>query len=150
MTEIFDGLAVVDDPIQEEDRVIHLLASLPDSYDMLVTAVEANVNMPKMEVVTGRYYTRNKNKRNSETSDESKAMIVKQQWRGKFGSKCYYCGTFGHIKRNCRELNTQKHDVADEKEFKENFDNKHKAYNMVEMKREDSSSVPLHLVAMKE
>ena len=55
---------------------------------MLVTAVEANVNMPKMEVVTGRYYTRNKNKRNSETSDESKAMIVKQQWRGKFGPKC--------------------------------------------------------------
>ena len=116
---------------------------------MLVTAVEANVNMPKMEVVTGRYYTRNKNKRNSETSDESKAMIVEQQWRGKFGPKCYYCGKFGHVKRNCRELNTPKHDV-DEKEFKENFDNKHKAYNMVEMKREDSSSVPLHLVAMKE
>ena len=70
--------------------------------------------------------------------DETKAMIVKQQWRGK-GPKCYYCGRFGHIKRNCRELNTQKHDV-DEKEFKENFDNKHKAYNMVKMKREDSSS----------
>jgi hypothetical protein len=31
MTEIFDGLAVIDDPITEEDRVVHLLASLPES-----------------------------------------------------------------------------------------------------------------------
>ena len=42
MTEIFDELSVIDDPITEEDRVVHLLASLPDSFSMLVTALEAN------------------------------------------------------------------------------------------------------------
>ena len=31
MTEIFDGLSVIGDPISEEDRAVHLLASLPDS-----------------------------------------------------------------------------------------------------------------------
>ena len=54
MTEIFDGLSVVGDPVLDEDRVVHLLASLPDSYNMLVTALEANAEVPQMEVVTER------------------------------------------------------------------------------------------------
>lgn len=54
MTEIFEGLSVIGDPILEEDRVVHLLASLPDSYNMQVTAFEANVEVPKFEVVTER------------------------------------------------------------------------------------------------
>ena len=52
MTEIFDGLSVIADPMQEEDRVVHLLASLPESFNMLVTALEANPDVPKIEVVT--------------------------------------------------------------------------------------------------
>ena len=43
MTEVFN-----------EDRVVHLLASLPDSYNVLVTALEANEEVPKMEMVTER------------------------------------------------------------------------------------------------
>ncbi len=39
MMEVFEGLSVVGDPISDEDRVVHLLASLPDSYGMLVTAL---------------------------------------------------------------------------------------------------------------
>ena len=54
MTEIFDGLSVAGDAVSEEDRVVHLLAGLPDSYNMLVTALEANAEVPKMEVVTER------------------------------------------------------------------------------------------------
>ena len=30
---------VIGDPITEEDRVVHLMASLPDSYNVLVTAL---------------------------------------------------------------------------------------------------------------
>lgn len=52
MTEVFDGLAVVGAPVEEEDKVVQILASLPDSYDMLVTALEANETVPKLEVVT--------------------------------------------------------------------------------------------------
>lgn len=32
--------------------MVHLLASLPESYDMLVTALEANSEIPKIEFVT--------------------------------------------------------------------------------------------------
>lgn len=39
VTELFDALA---DALNEKDRVVHLLASLPGSYDMLVTALKAN------------------------------------------------------------------------------------------------------------
>ena len=54
MTEVLDELSVVDEPVKEEDRVVYLLASLPDSYNGLVTALEANAEVPKIEVVTER------------------------------------------------------------------------------------------------
>ena len=54
LTEIFNELSVVGDVITDEDRVVHLLASLPDSYNVLVTALEASEEVPKMEIVTGR------------------------------------------------------------------------------------------------
>ena len=54
MTEIFDALLVVDDPVSEDDCVVHLLASLPGSFNMLVTTLEANAEVPKMELVTER------------------------------------------------------------------------------------------------
>lgn len=44
---------MIGDSVTEEDRVVHLLASLPDSFNMLVTALEANLKtVPKMENVT--------------------------------------------------------------------------------------------------
>ena len=51
MMEVFEGLSVVGDPISEEDRVVHLLASLPDSYGMLVTVLEAHEQVPEMDLV---------------------------------------------------------------------------------------------------
>ena len=55
MSEIFEELAVIGDAISEEDRVVHLLASLPDSYNVLVTALEAqSENMPSWSLVTER------------------------------------------------------------------------------------------------
>ena len=48
MTELFNELAIVGDAIEEEDRVVYLLASLPDSYNTLVTALEAHEEVPKM------------------------------------------------------------------------------------------------------
>ena len=52
MTELFDALAVAGEMVSDEDRVVYLLASLPDSYNVLVTALEANAEVPKLEVVS--------------------------------------------------------------------------------------------------
>ena len=54
MMELFNELAIVGDVIQDEDHVIYLLVSLPDSFSTLVTALEANEEVPKMEIVTER------------------------------------------------------------------------------------------------
>ena len=37
LTEIFNDMAVIGDPVNEEDGVGHLLASLPEDYNMLET-----------------------------------------------------------------------------------------------------------------
>ena len=50
--EVFQELEIIGDPIEEEDRVVHILASLPESFDMLVTALEASVEVPSIEIVT--------------------------------------------------------------------------------------------------
>ena len=51
MTEVLDALPIVGDPVSE-DRVVHLLANLPDSFDMLVTVLGTNEKVPKLETVT--------------------------------------------------------------------------------------------------
>ena len=54
MTELFDFLSVAGETVSEEYHVVYLLASLPESYNVLVTALEANEEVPKLEVVTER------------------------------------------------------------------------------------------------
>ena len=116
MTEVFDSLSVVGDPIAEEDRVVHLLASLPESYNMLVTALEASVEVPKLELVTERLLHEERKLRDREgaTAGSVKAMTVKQPY--KKGPKCHYCKRFGHIRRNCRKFAQDNKPDSNEKE----------------------------------
>ena len=51
MTEIFNELAVIGAAMEDEDKVVTLLASLPEAYNMFVTALEASTEVPQMEVV---------------------------------------------------------------------------------------------------
>lgn len=105
MIETFDALSIIGDPIDEDDRVVYLLASLPESFNMIVTALEASVDVPKMETVTERllHEERKMKQRDADANGDAKAMTSKQKFKGK-GPKCHHCGKFGHIKRNCRNL----------------------------------------------
>lgn len=106
MTEIFDELAIIGDPLDEENKVVHLLASLPKSYDILVTALEASPEVPKMEIVMERLlHEESKHKYNetNESLEKLKAMTGKHRSIQR-GPKCYHCGKLGHIKRNCHDL----------------------------------------------
>ena len=80
MVKLFNELAIVGDVIQNEDCVIYLLASLPDSFIVLVTALKANEEVPKIKIVTERILheeRKQKEKNNSDLSAE-KAMTTKQ------------------------------------------------------------------------
>ena len=54
MTELCEELAAIGEPVSKEDWVVYLLASLPESYmyNVLVTSLEANAEVPVQAVVT--------------------------------------------------------------------------------------------------
>lgn len=126
MTEVFSELAVIGAPMEDEDKVVTLLASLPESYNVLVTALEANAEVPKMEVVTERllHEERKIQARNSEThrGGEENVMTVRHKFRQQKRIECYNCHNYGHLARNCPE-NDNKSRIEKEKEKK----TKHKA-----------------------
>ena len=126
LTEIFDELAVIGSPVEEEDRVVHLLASLPDSYSVLVTALEANSEVPKMEVVTERllHEERKLKEKDSHGSSSSKALSVSRS--KKTIPKCFHCGKPGHLKKHCRFLATD-HDSGKFKQGKSSVSDTNKA-----------------------
>ena len=109
MTELFDALSVAGETVYEEDRVVYLLASLPESYCVLVTALKANEDVPKVEVVTERIqHQERKSKERSEASPSTEsAMTSRKAFRFK-PIRCHHCGELGHIKRYCKDHKAQK------------------------------------------
>ena len=95
---------MVGDVITDEDCVVHLLASLPDSYNVLVTALEASEEVPKMKIVTQRllHEERKSTSKICKPGESEKAMAAKRHInRKKVGPQCYECKNFGHIKKDC-------------------------------------------------
>ena len=99
MSQVFDELSAIDEPVKEEDRVVYLLASLPDSCNILVTAMEASEDVPKMAVATERLlHDEKKMKIRSDITAAEEVMAAKHNQRS--SPRCYHCGRIGHIKRH--------------------------------------------------
>ena len=78
---------------------------------MLVTALEANAEVPKMELVTERllHEERKLKGREEASASNDKVMTAGHRFRRRGrGPKCHNCGNYGHIKRNCRNPPQQK------------------------------------------
>lgn len=103
MTELFDSLAVIGDSISEEDRVVHLLASLPDSYNTLVTALEASSEtVPSWGNVVERLRHEEKKMTNKSEEEEGRRALIGKRSTKKKQFTCHHCGKPGHFKRDCR------------------------------------------------
>ena len=127
MTELFRGLAEMDSPLTEEDKVVYLLASLPESFSVLVTALEASPEVPKMEVVTERLLHEERKLISRTGAGEEKAMTAKDKRPRKKGP-CHHCGKLGHYKRDCWKLAEKK--VESQKEYNSG---KHKTSKVTEL-----------------
>ncbi|KAF2363396.1 hypothetical protein FHG87_005844 [Trinorchestia longiramus] len=74
--ELFEELAIIGDALEDEERVIILLSSLPDRFSTLVTALEAHEKIPAWEVVTERLLNEERRQRGSlGTSDSSEKLL---------------------------------------------------------------------------
>lgn len=100
--------------MEELDIIVHLLLTLPKSFENLVTALETmNQDDLKLDFVKTRLMDEH-NKRTGMTSsnkpNESSAMNVNHK---KKKLTCYGCGKIGHIKSKCRAQNSQKKDSSE-------------------------------------
>ena len=87
MREIWDELSAIGETVSEEDRVVYLLASLLESYNVLVTAQEANAYVPLLA--------------DDSTDSENTGLVVQHALSSKYnapncwildsGATCYMC-----------------------------------------------------------
>ena len=100
MTQVCDELSAIGDPVNEENCVVYLLASLPQSYSVLVMALEANAEVPPLALATERLI-------HEEAKAKSRLMQLTQEGalaaRSKKRPICYYSHKVGHIKKDCEE-----------------------------------------------
>ena len=95
MTEIFDELAAIAEPISDEDKVVYLLAGLPEGYDVLVTALESGSDtVPALENVTERLLREELKLKDREEANDSKKLLMA---KGKKQFTCDYCKKPGHF-----------------------------------------------------
>ena len=95
LTQIFDELAVIDAAVDEEDKVTYLLSSLPESYDVLVTAFDVMDAVPAWTTVVEKVCALDKKK--SKKKDE-KALMSQTEGSER---RCYNCDQTGHIAQDC-------------------------------------------------
>jgi hypothetical protein len=76
MTELFNDLTVVGDNLGDKDCIVHLLASLLESYNTLITALEANESVPSMEVVIDRLLYEEKKTNDRKGADRDKGLMA--------------------------------------------------------------------------
>ena len=135
MMETFDALSVIGEAVEEEDRVVYVLASLPEKYNMLVTALEACPEVPKLEIVTEKLLNEERKMKEKQenisqgslyNSGNHDALFVNSQSKS---NNCFYCGKPGHKIRFCE----QKKRDEDEKE-KEN--NRHAVANFASVRNQ--------------
>ena len=106
MMNIFDEMAVVGNPVEDEDKVICLLSSLPGKFSTLVTALEASDTVPSWDSVVERLLHHESKRSLGHSNNDDNAMVVNRpnNHYNKFpknNSGCFECGRQGHIRKNC-------------------------------------------------
>ena len=111
MKELTDRLASINAAVDDEDQMVYLLSSLPESYSVLVTALETREGLTLQDVQRALVSEELKREQAGETSvaessgldSALKAMKKpgRQETVEKSPLKCYWCQREGHFQRDC-------------------------------------------------
>jgi hypothetical protein len=140
LEELFDKLAAAGKELDEDFKVAIMLSSLPDSYDVLTTALEARsddeltLGMVKQKLID-EWRKRGLSSISDSNKEDSKALKVMNRRE----VRCYYCDQVGHIKSRCYKwLELQRAEKDNEKE-KEKEKEKDKAKWAKEFDEDESN-----------
>ena len=107
--------------MSDEDHVVYVLASLPDSYNVLVTALEANAEVPKIEVVTERILHQERKTKEKETDSTNENAMPSHTVSRRPKPKCFNCGKLGHIQRYCRAKREDQDWIKEDQKERKDF-----------------------------
>jgi len=102
----------VDVKIDDEDRAIILLCSLPRSYEHLITTLTYGKEDIKVEDIVAVLLAHDQRRKNNATEDSfgdaylarGDRSVEDKRGNKKKGPRCYKCKDWGHVKRGCPEL----------------------------------------------
>ena len=93
---------------------------------MLVTALEANTEVPEMETVVERLLHEERERKDKVEHREDKDGALSLRHKGR-GPRCHFCNRFGHIQHNCCEWQHNK--SAPDSHGQRSGKQKHKVYS---------------------
>ena len=111
--QLIADLVKVDVKIDDEDRAIILLCSLPASYEHLVTTLTYGKEDVKVDEIIAALLAHEQRRKNNASEEPSgSAFTVRGDYSGedkkgdrkKKGPQCYKCKGWGHKKAQCPEL----------------------------------------------
>ena len=151
--KLVSDLSSLEVQIEEEDKAIYLLNSLPSQYEQFKdTIIYSKDTLVLDEIVgaiyskelslkqTGRalksnseaYYSRGRQQfrgnNNQEHGKKRRSQSAKGRWRSqsrgpRTNSKCYHCGKIGHIKKYCYDLTRKPKDSRTSDQNSQDQDN---------------------------
>ncbi|VFQ71852.1 unnamed protein product [Cuscuta campestris] len=125
--KITTELESIDVKIEEEDKALLLLASLPSSFDNIVTTLLFGKETLKFDEVVAALLMNETRRGGNGVSNDGQALVAKGAGRERRRSKergdasqrfksssksfrCYYCDEEGHFKRDCPKRRKEKKD----------------------------------------
>lgn len=145
MDECMDNLVTLGEPIVDTFSVALYLSSLPESYGVLITALEsrAEADLTK-NMVKGKLLEEYRRRQEIENVSETGEKALKVNTEGKsFDSTqahCFFCKRVGHVKADCRKFAAWKKKKDSEKHNK-------KQANLAENEKDDKNEVVCLMVS---